>query len=61
MVIAIASGIGIGLRSAALSWDEEASVEDVQLGLVSGAAVWCVGFIFQVIFHYSFTFLSFFP
>jgi len=31
MVIAIASGIGIRLRLAALSRDEEVSVEDVQL------------------------------
>jgi len=28
-------------------------VEDVQLGLVSGAAVWYVGFIFYVIFSLS--------
>ena len=31
------------------------------LGLVSGVVVWCVGFIFfMLFFHYSFTFLSFF-
>jgi len=37
------------------------SMEDVQLGLVSGAVAWYMGFIFRLFFHYFVIFLSFFP
>jgi len=47
VVIAIASTIGMGLQLAALSWDVEASVEDVHLGVGCGCAV---GFICYVVF-----------
>lgn len=37
-------------------------MEDVQLGLVSGAVVWCVGFIFRLFFSlFCYLSLSLFP